>query len=100
LSGAEDGGEADHLFRGNFDGGNFIINLQIKVSSEEDAGAGLFGAIGNGAVLTNIITHGQVEGFMAAGGIVGYILQQNKESSPVITISNCSNLASVTTTAQ
>jgi hypothetical protein len=76
------------LFSGTFDGaGKRVEQLYIDRAGVDNTG--LFGAVGNGATLTNIIvSSGSVTGKEGVGGISGSVFNSQ--------IANCSNAALVT----
>ena len=85
-------------FSGTYDGNGYTIkNLTI---SSDAINVGLFGSIGNGAVIKNVIlddscTISASYEKCRVGGIAGYM-----NASGTNTIENCVNRASVTSTAQ
>lgn len=80
-------GTSGNPFKGTFDGQGYeISNFTINNSS---ANRGLFGYV-NGAVIKNVVLSGSISGGQQAGGIVSYVYDGN------VTIENCYNKASVT----
>ena len=89
-------GNNDHSFCGNFDGNDKTINLSIPApTAYGDVFRGLFGKVGTGAYIHNVITSGSVSGgsYGHAGGIIGQCSGNN------IKISDCTNGANVSVTA-
>ncbi|MBQ8837620.1 MAG: hypothetical protein IJ002_08995 [Clostridia bacterium] len=82
-------GDSTNLFTGTFDGDNFeITGLNIDVTTD---GVGLFGRLGEGAVIQNLTVCGSVKSTgNYVGGIVGLVSKCN------VTIQNCHNKADVT----
>ena len=70
---AETGGYGSEItsqiFYGEFDGGGHTITLNINISYA--AKVGLFGVVGEGAVIKNLNVAGNVEGKSHVGGIAG-----------------------------
>ncbi len=83
-------GTSAHKFCGTFDGQNHTIsNISVAISGN---GAGLFGVVGGGAHIKNLVVSGNISTTgKYAGGIVGY-----SSGSGQVTIENCGNEATVT----
>lgn len=92
-------GTTDAPFMGTFDGQNHKIS-GLKLDLDIDH-VGLFGAVGNGASIRDLTVEGSVKGNNYVGGIVGIaaiVTVENgseKKSAVEMTITNCTNLCTV-----
>ena len=83
------------IFRGNYNGQNYRINLNIE--GKNNWGTGLFPVIAN-ATLTNITVTGKVKGIYAVGAIVGSNISSTTpgyKELPISVISQSVNYADV-----
>ncbi len=92
-------GYSTYAYNGTFDGGNHTISNLSVTSNDNHADAtgtyvGLFGVLGGGANVKNLVLQGTVSGDSYVGGIAGGALGDG-----TVTIENCGNEASVTATS-
>ena len=85
-------GTADHPFCGTFDGANYTISsIYINKTGKTDADSyqGLFGHVGTGGTVKNVIlSDAQITGFQYVGGIVGAIDGGTVENCHIIRFIN------------
>lgn len=85
-------GCVDHKYTGVFDGQGHVVDLEIDNYNDYN---GLFGVLGGGAYIKNVIVTGWVSATHFAGGIAG-----GTNGSGTVTFENCGNLADVYTSEE
>lgn len=88
-------GSESYIYCGTFDGqGHKIVNMEMEYGSDY---VGLFGVLGGGAVIQNVIVDSScsIRGGAFVGGIAG-----GTKGKGTVTFLNCGNAASVTAAAQ
>lgn len=92
-----DATKVDYYFKGNFDGCNHTITLDLDAARcKSTSYVALFGNVGDGANIHDVIVDGTVSGGSSSAGIVGCLNSGTKG----VTIKNCTNKATINGTTQ